>query len=310
MRATGVGSMPGEDYREAIKVVTGVLDDLVFVPELPDRGAPAGMIGRTLGLVTELAVDLQPAGWRLSSGGGVDHRRAASLMGHDLDLLEEELQEHEGTLKQQVTGPLTLAAAVALPRGERVLADHGARRDLAGALAAGIGEHLTALRRRFPRHELVVQIDEPGISSVLRGAVPTTSGFGRYRTVHPPEADVLLRGLVQAIEDAGGRSVVHCCADDVPVALLAGTGITAIGFDLALAQVDDRWAETFESGVDLWPGGLDPKALEGFMRRLGYEPSSYTDRMVVTPSCGLAGQTPGEARRSLECAQAIATSLS
>ncbi|TSD65516.1 methionine synthase [Aeromicrobium piscarium] len=310
MRATGVGSMPGEDYREAIKMVTGVLDDLVFVPELPDRGAQAGMIGRTLGLVTELAVDLQPAGWRLASGGGVDHRRAASLLNHDLDLLEEELQEHEGTLKQQITGPLTLAATVALPRGERVLADHGARRDLAGALAAGVGEHLAGLRRRFPRHDLVVQIDEPGITSVLRGAVPTTSGFGRYRTVHPPEADALLRLLVEVIEDAGARPVVHCCADDLPVALLAGTGAGAIAFDLALAGADDAWAEAFESGVDLWPGGLDPRAVEDFMRRLGYEPASYTDRMVVTPSCGLAGQTPGEARRSLERVQTIATSLS
>lgn len=302
--------MPGEDYREAIKMVAGVLDDLLFVPELPDRGAPAGMLGRTLGLVTELAVDLQPAGWRLASGDGVDHRRAASLLGHDLDLLEEELQEHEGTLKQQITGPLTLAATVALPRGERVLADHGARRDLAEALAVGTGEHVASLRRRFPRHDLVIQIDEPGIVSVLRGAVPTTSGFGRYRTVHPPEADALLRSLTDAISAAGARPVVHSCAPDVPVDLLAGAGVGAIGFDLALASAQDAWAEAFESGVDLWPGTGDPVAVEDFMRRLGYEPASYTDRMVTTPACGLAGLPPVDARRSLERAQAIATSLS
>ncbi|RLV56884.1 methionine synthase [Aeromicrobium phragmitis] len=306
MRATGVGSMPGEDYLETLKVVTGELSDLAFVPELPARGAAAGMIGRTLGIVSELAIDLQPAGWRLAPGDGVDHRRSVSLLARDLDAVEEHLEEYDGAVKQQITGPLTLAASVALPRGERVLADHGARRDLAGALAEGVREHLADLRRRFPGRELVLQIDEPGIQAVLTGSVSTSSGFGRYRTVHPPEADALLRSVVEAATDAGATPVVHCCAAHVPVALLAGVGFAAIGFDLSLARPDDAWAEAFEQGVDLWLGSLDEPAVETFMRRLGYEPASYGERSVITPPCGLAGSTPAEARRALADAQRIA----
>ncbi|MFD1860949.1 methionine synthase [Aeromicrobium camelliae] len=306
MRATGVGSMPGEDYLETLKVVSGELSDLVFVPELPSRGAQAGMIGRTLGVVSELAVDLQPAGWRLALGDGIDHRRATSLLAQDLDVMEEHLQEYDGAVKHQLTGPLTLAAAVALPRGERVLADHGARRDLAEALAEGVREHLADLRRRFPGRELILQIDEPGISAVLSGSVPTSSGFGRYRVVHPPEADALLRPVVEAADDAGATPIVHCCAEQVPVSLLAGAGFTAIGFDLSLARPEDVWAEAIEQGVDLWFGSLDEPAVETFMRRLGYEPPSYAGRSVVTPPCGLAGSTPAEARSALARAQRVA----
>ncbi|WP_293783794.1 methionine synthase [uncultured Aeromicrobium sp.] len=306
MRATGVGSMPGEDYLETLKVVTGELSDLVFVPELPSRGAHAAMTGRTLAIVSELAVDLQPAGWRLASGDGIDHRRATSLLAQDLDLLEEHLQDYEGAVKQQLTGPLTLAAAVALPRGERVLADHGARRDLAEALAEGVQDHLADLRRRFPGREILLQIDEPGIHAVLSGTVPTSSGFGRYRVVDTPEADALLCTVVEAVKSAGATPVVHCCAEQVPVALLAGAGFDAIGFDLSLSRPEDAWAEAVEAGVDLWFGSLDESAIETFMRRLGYEPPSATERAVVTPPCGLAGNTPSSARRVLADVQRIA----
>ena len=33
--ATGVGSMPGEDFAEAVRVVLGELPDLPHLPELP-----------------------------------------------------------------------------------------------------------------------------------------------------------------------------------------------------------------------------------------------------------------------------------
>ena len=45
-------------------------------------------------------------------------------------------------------GPWTLAASVEKPRGDKVLADHGARRELAQALAEGVGDHLADVRRR------------------------------------------------------------------------------------------------------------------------------------------------------------------
>lgn len=320
MRATGVGSMPGEAYAETVKTVLGTLPDLAFVPELPARGVAAQTVGRSLAVLDELGADLQPGGWRLLDASGVDHRRARSLLAQDLDVLEELAEDREGAVKQQVAGPWTLAATVELQRGEKVLSDHGARRDLAHALASGIGDHVASLRRRFPRAQLVLQVDEPALPAVLAAQVPTSSGFGRYRTIDAPEADALLRVVVDAVREAGASPVVHCCAPDVPVGLLAGAGFEAVAFDLGLVPTSagtDAWAEAFEAGTDLWPGALPSvdapldaaaarRRVETWMGRLGFGEDAWHERLVVTPSCGLAGATPAFARRVLAEAVGLA----
>src|SRR4029077_2686213 len=109
--ATGVGSWPGDDaesYAEAVRVVLGEVPDLPYLPELPGRGAPAGMVGRALAMVADLGFDLQPAGWRLTDRPGIDHRRARSLLAQDLDAMEEQAQDVRGSFKIQVAGPWTL----------------------------------------------------------------------------------------------------------------------------------------------------------------------------------------------------------
>lgn len=315
--ATGIGSMPGTDFAESLRIVLGEVGDFAYVPELPARGVHAGMIGRTLAVLDGLDADLQPDGWRIGVGEGADLRRARSLLAQDLDVAEELAGTHEGPLKLQVTGPLTLAATVERPRGDKMLADHGARREIAESLAEGLRTHIADARRRFADADLVVQVDEPAIAAVLTGGIPTASGFSRHRSVHPPEADELLRFVVEAVTDAGARPVVHSCAPDVPVALLAGAGFAAISFDLSLARPDDIWAETFEQGVDLWFGvvpstdttGVTDKALAGrietFFGHFGFDQDAYADRLVVTPTCGLAGASPGWARTALSTAQSV-----
>lgn len=296
--------MPGEDVADWARFVLGELD-VPFVPELPARGAHAAMIGRTLALLDGLDADLQPAGWRLGVGSGVDHRRARSLLAQDLDTLEEIGSDHDGPLKQQLAGPWTLASAVELGRGDKLLADHGARRDLAESLASGLADHLRDMRRRFSRSELIVQIDEPALPAVLAARVPTMSGFGRHRSIDASQANAHLRLLVDVITAAGATPVVHVCAADVPVALLREAGFTAIAFDLALVRPGEDWAETLEAGVDLWlgAGGASAGAIidqvTRFLHALGHEPENVRERMVIAASCGLAGHDPVEARRSL-----------
>lgn len=314
--------MPGEDVRESLRVIRGEVGDFVFVPELPARGPHAGMIGRALAILDGMEADLQPAGWRLGVGSGSDLRRARSVLAEDLDTAEELLADHPGPVKVQVTGPLTLAAHVERARGDKLVSDHGARRELSESLAEGLTTHVADVRRRFGRSEqIVVQVDEPSITAVLGGGIPTASGFGRHRTIHPPEADALLRHVVDAITEAGARPVVHSCAADVPVALLAGAGFTAVSFDVGLAEPDDSWSEAFEAGTDLWPGvvpSTDAKVtdaelgrrVEGFFSRLGFDEDAYASRTVVTPTCGLAGASPAWARRALSLAQGAAGAAS
>lgn len=326
--ATGVGSMPGADdraYAEAVRVVLGELPDLPFVPEVPGRGPAATMTGRALAVVEGLGADLQPAGWRLTDASGVDHRRARSLLAQDLDQVEEQSQGFAGAFKTQVAGPWTLAATVEKPRGDKVLSDHGARRDLAQAMAEGVSAHVADLRRRLSGvGRLVVQVDEPALPAVLAGRVPTASGLGRHRTVDLPEASTALTWVLEAIAAAGAEPWVHSCAPGVPWGQVAVAGARGLSVDLdALLPADlDALAQALEDGLTVALGVLPTSGSAAkssapgevaltervlrWLDMLGLDPGMVGERLVVTPSCGLAGSTPEQAIGALELCRKVA----
>ena len=314
--ATGVGSFPGTDPDEAVRIVVGELPDLPHLPELPERGATASMTGRALAVVAELGADLQPAGWRLTgSGPGLDQRRARSQLGQDLDMLEESLQGFTGHLKVQVTGPWTLAATVERPRGDKVLADHGNRRELAQALAEGVRDHLADVRRRVPgAGPLLLQVDEPALGAVLRAEVPTASGFGRHRAVDRPELSEHLEWLFAAAAESGAVPWAHSCAAGTPLDLLRGAGARGLSVDTSvLVSADhDVLGEALEPAVD--PATVPTvqqltDQVLGWLDRLGLDPDVVGQRLLVTPACGLAGASPAWARRALALCREVATNL-
>jgi Cobalamin-independent synthase, Catalytic domain len=325
-RATGIGSMPGTDFGESTRIVLGEVGDLPFVVELPERGPAAAMTGRTLAMVSDLCFDLQPAGWRLTGAPGVDQRRARSLLAKDLDTTEELAQDRSGPYKIQVTGPWTLAATVERPRGDKALADHGARRDLAQALAEAVRVHCADVRRRLDPTELHVQLDEPALPSVLQGAIPTASGFHRHRSVTPLVAAQALTWVADAVTDSGGFPVLHCCAPELPFEVLRSTPITALSLDVSLvdsSRYDDlgRW---LDAGRSAWlgvvpatePADAAPTAAEltaqvlSWWRDLGYTEVETLPDTTVTPTCGLAGASPWWARSALGRCQQVARNLS
>ncbi len=328
--ATGIGSHSGTDepaFAEALRVVVGELGPdergVPYLPEVPGRGAHAMVTGRATAIWAELGADLQPAGWRLTGGGGgIDQRRARSLLAQDLDRLEEQAQGYAGRLKVQVGGPWTLAATVERPRGDRVLADHGARRDLAEALAEGVRGHVADVRRRVPEARLIVQVDEPALPAVLAARVPTASGWGKHRAVDRPEASAALEGVLRAIEESGAEPWVHCCDGDVPADLLVGAGARGLLVDLGVLAPTayDALAQLVEDGGtvglgvvpttgDVPAGGAAAERVLRFAEMLGLDPEEVTDRWVVTPACGLAGRSPAEALTSLRACRQAASDL-
>ncbi|MFB6673481.1 methionine synthase [Streptomyces sp. NPDC056390] len=318
--ATGVGSMPGGDAREAAKTVTGSVEEFPYLAELPARGPGADMIGRTTGLLVELYARVEPSGWRLGDRPGRDTRRARSWMGEDLDALEEFTQGYEGPLKVQAVGPWTLAAALELRNGEVALSDEGACRDLAGSLAEGLRLHLDDVRRRVPGAEVVLQLDEPSLIAVLRGQVKSASGYRTHRAVDRQLVESTLREVV-SVHD--GPVVVHSCAPDVPFALLRRAGADAISFDFSLLteRDDDAIGEAVEAGTRLFAGVVpgtdgplsDPAGsvmgVRTLWRRLGLNPGSLAESVTVTPSCGLAGASPAYTRAALAHCVRAARSL-
>ncbi|MET9511805.1 methionine synthase [Streptomyces flavidovirens] len=314
--ATGVGSMPGGDARETAKAVTGSFEDFPHLAELPARGPGADMIGRTAGMLVEMYVHLEPSGWRISDRPGRDTRRARSWLGEDLDALEEFTQGYTGPLKVQAVGPWTLAAGVETRNGESVLRDPGAVRDLAGSLAEGLRAHLAEVRRRAPGAQVVLQLDEPSLTAVLRGQVRTASGYRTYRAVDRQVVEGTLRDVMRAHD---GPVVVHSCAPDVPFALLRRAGAAGVSFDFSLLteRDDDAIGEAVEGGTQLFAGIVpgtdtalsDPAGsvmgVRTLWRRLGLNPGTLAESLVITPSCGLAGASPAYARAALaHCARA------
>ncbi|MEW2136086.1 methionine synthase [Streptomyces sp. NPDC005409] len=305
--ATGVGSLPGGDAREAAKTVTGSFEDFPYLAELPARGPGADMIGRSLGLLVDMYAHVEPSGWRISDRPGRDSKRARSWLGEDLDALEEFTQGYTGRLKVQAVGPWTLAASLEMHGGEAMLQDPGACRDLAGSLAEGLREHLADVRRRVPGAEIVLQYDEPSLTAVLLGRVRSASGYRTYRAVDRQVVEGTLRDLF-GVHD--GEVIVHSCAPEVPFGLLRRAGATGVSFDFSLLteREDDAIGEAVEGGTKLFAGVVagtdgplsDPAGsvmgVRKLWRRLGLAPGTLAESVVVTPSCGLAGASPAYAR--------------
>ncbi|ANB08705.1 methionine synthase [Streptomyces ambofaciens] len=315
--ATGIGSLPGQDAREAVKTATGTFEDFPHLPELPARGPGADMIGRTAGMLVELYARVEPSGWRLGDRPGRDTKRARAWLREDLDALEEFTQGYEGPVKVQAVGPWTLAAALELRNGEAVLSDAGACRDLAASLAEGLRLHLAEVRRRLPGARPVLQLDEPSLTAVLRGQVRSASGYRTHRAVDRQVVEGALRDTAAVHGD--GPVVVHSCAPDVPFALLRRAGVAGVSFDFSLLteRDDEAIGEAVEGGTRLFAGVVpgtdtalsDPAGsvmgVRTLWRRLGLHPGLLAEAVTVTPSCGLAGASPEYARRALaHCARA------
>lgn len=310
--ASGIGSWPGADLDDALKIAFAECPDLPCLPELPVRGPHAALIGRGAALLTGLGIDLTALGWRLTDVSDRDHRRAVATFRSDLDQLEEVAQGYEGPVKIAVAGPWTLAASLEHPRGDKVLADRGARRDVAQSLQQGITDLVHELRRRLPLVSLVIQLDEPLLPAVLVGGIATASGLGKHRAIDIPEVSTAFSRTVEQLGDT--PVLVHCCAAGAPTEMLARTGVNGLSLDLGqLGTADwDALGAAMEQGLWLFAGALPTSdsaaavpspdsvadAVVTPLRRLGLPPEIST-HTVVTPACGLAGFTRDGAMTAL-----------
>jgi methionine synthase II (cobalamin-independent) len=324
--ATGIGSLPGTDPVEAMRIILGELPDLPHLAELPGRGAGAGLTGRTAALLVDLPVETTPTGWRFAARPGRDLIRARDLLATDLDALEETAAGYRGPLKIQVSGPWTLAATIELARSlQAALADSGAVADMTESLAEGVRAHLSEVRKRVPGAQVLLQLDEPALPMVLAGGVPTASGLARLPAPEPAGVEA---GLRTVLHSAPAFTLVHCCAAPVPFGMIRAVGADAVSVDLSLLRrgEEDSLAEAAEAGLGILAGvvpatpetaagraavaGLpEPRATAGrvveLWRRLGWPvpsgagPAGVARQVVLTPACGLAGAPPGYARAAL-----------
>jgi hypothetical protein len=302
--ATALGPWPGEDPLEAARIIRGELGSphLPFLAELPDRGVGSDALGRTASLLVELAVDVQPHGWRIVDRPGRDLMRARSALSTDINILADVIGAEDGPaaeLKVQLRGPLSLAAGLHLHNGERALIDYGARRDIAASLAAGVGGYLKRVAAAAPGARLVVQIDEPEIASVLAGTIPTSSGYRTLRSVPGQEATDSWQLLVDALRAAGAAEI----AVAVPEIEAPFDRILASGADAIAVGAAGRGSGSGQAAVGRCAGrglAVSSSAAGSRRRRNGVA------AMAPAGAAGVhAGRAPGHARGRTGTALAV-----
>lgn len=203
VRASGLGDFPGDDLSEAMSRVEGELGapHLPFLPHLPALGWRSTPLARTLVVCEGLAFDGASYGWRMVHSGGRGVRESALAQDRllsDINLLADRVGAQkkrftsnvEGSAavyKIQLVGPLTLAASIYLPGGERAISDAGASRDLLESFLEGLERWMDSLREALqaPRALIAVQLDESEFQRLMEGAIPTVSGFRSLSALQP-----------------------------------------------------------------------------------------------------------------------------
>ena len=203
VRASGLGDFPGDDLGEAMSRVEGELGSphLPFLPHLSALGWKSTPLARTLAVCEGLAFDGVSFGWRMVHSGGRGARESALAKDRllsDINLLADRVGAQkkrftsgvEGSAavyKIQLVGPLTLAASIYLPGGERAISDAGANRDLLESFLEGLERWVESLREALqaPRALIAVQLDESEFQRLLEGSIPTVSGFRSLPSLQP-----------------------------------------------------------------------------------------------------------------------------
>jgi hypothetical protein len=319
--------MPGVKPSEAAAVVIGECG-LPFLPVLSARGVGADPVGRTGAMLTDLAFDVVPSGYRLVGRPGKAAKQAASFLGEDLDAFEEAWERsgrgrdgQAGVCKVNVLGPLSLASQVELANGHRALTDSGATRDLAESLADGLGNLARTLRRRCGLGAVWVQLDEPLLGPVLQGGLPTLSGLGNLPPLRRKAAVDLITPFVEVGDSLAFRvSGAHCVELgelllDLP---LPGPGfVVCVDVEDLPRAAYDVVAWFLQNGgvvLGVAPGvrpeappsvaALARKATE-LVRILGFDPAKASSGIWMSVAEGLEGADEGWSAQAFRLAAKV-----
>ena len=323
VRATVSGVAAGADPLETTRILRGELGapHPVPLPRLPKAMPGTTALTRTVVSLPDLTVSLTPHGWRLTgarAGDDAAARRARSQQARVCaDTAEVLAGVPAGPTVLDVVGPATLAARLALPSGEPVLADAGARRDLGQAWAQALPELAAAVSASVPGAELVLRVHEPDAADVASGRIRSSSGY----RVLPAWDRTLLRSVwEQGVEAAAQREALVWLPLDASTEQLQPQLVTRAdalviehpGSDPSAWEPVAAWIEAGRSVVVRRAGDTGSvseraRALAGPWRALGL-PASALGSLLVDAS-GEEPADPATLRRSATASRDLADAL-
>lgn len=328
---TGSGPCVETNVIETMRVIAGELGSaphLPYVPILPERGPGGDAVGRTVGAVSAVSssfsVATTPDGWRIAGADTRDMRRARSWLGEDLDAAQQQLDGFDRTMVVSLVGPWSLAAAIELTTGHRLVRDHMAVLDLTQALAQAASDYVAQVRARLPGATIVLRLDEPMLGAVMQGSIATPSGLDRYRAISDQVASERLATVVEA---AGVDVLLGLSPVATPLAqamaMAAPSGSSGVVFDF------DSWnrsRDTDTMGQLIEAGGVavlalalparastvsvvrdNVEAVTRWWSELGFAPDDLTMSVAIQP--GSSSTPSGELVREFEALRAISAAL-
>lgn len=283
---TGVGSLPHVDSAEAADFVLRT-SDIPYLPQLPNRHIQESMLlqwGDGIAGAGQNGPSLAagaPFGDRTEAFGGAAAmvRRLAG-----------------GTVKTQVTGPVTLAAALRAGGVDQP----GLFDRVVAELLPRIESHLRWVRAETSAENVVLVVDEPALAAlgVTQAGLP----------------DAAAHALTMVLDAFDVEVGIHCCGD-TDWGALAALGFGWLSWDLsALSEGFFNGVETIAKSLAagtrlMWgivpttPGPLpDTNVLIGRYGTAvanlvvaGAPLESLKARAWFTPACGLAGLSVADA---------------
>ncbi len=217
--ATGIGSWPGTAVRDTIGQVRELLaDGLPHLPELPGARARRRHDRPHRGAARRAARRPPADGLALrrpARQGRPPHRRRCCARTSTSSPRPTTATRARSSSRSSGRGRSRRASGSrggSGPSSTRAPAATSSSRS-----PTGCAPHVAAVRRLVPGAELVVQVDEPSLPTVLLGRLPTASGWGRLPSLDP---HVVATGLAAVLRAHDGETIVHCCAENPPLPLL------------------------------------------------------------------------------------------
>ncbi len=324
LAATGIGSVPFTDVREAVDLVLETLPEMPFWPQLVRLGYREEMVPQAARGLPALSVDAEARAVHLDPEAVRDEALAQfyeAIFGNQLDAFALQRDEARGffalveevssrglqcqALKGQLAGPVTCAGIVKDQEGKPILYD----RELTQAACQGLAWKAAWQARKFGDmgKEAVIFFDEPYLT-----------GFGSaYMPLSRDEVAEILGDTLKATRQLAPAALgVHCCGNtDWSLLLEAPLDILSFDsygyFDSLLLYAEALRQFYSRGGWLAWglvPTGDDFKEVnsEGLWQRfqeqvnrlaaIGMGVKEILSRAILTPACGMGFMSPEAAR--------------
>lgn len=347
--ATGIGSLPYTDVRQALALITSAFAEFPHWPQLPSQGAEEGLIGQfvsplvNLGLVVDQPgrapyFDTEQADWVEK----LTEFYNRYLMVLDTNASPEALAEfafppHTAQgfyafteaaargdfrqaryLKGQITGPVTMGLQLTDQARKAAYYDEQLRDIVVKTCALqAFWQARELLRHNLP---VLVLIDEPGLYAY---------GQSTHITLESGQITADLAAVADSLHQAGALAGVHVCAGtDWPMVL--HSGIDVLSFDAysyftGLSVYPDE-LKSFLAAGGILAWGLIPTAEEvlgltsrdlvarfhqyiDLLAKKGLDRHTLLTQALITPSCGVGSLSRPAAERAYSLTQEAVAAL-